>query len=197
MLTSTISRENALELLMKYNKESFHILHGLTVSGVMKWYATELGFEDEAEYWSIVGLLHDIDYGMFPEEHCVKAPELLKEANASEGMIYSICSHGHGICVDMEPKLLMEKVLFATDELTGLIGAAVRMRPSQSAMDLELSSLKKKFKDKRFAAGCSRENIETGAAMLEWSLEELLEKTILAMRSCEESVNDTMKALKL
>jgi predicted hydrolase (HD superfamily) len=197
MLTSTISRENALELLMKYNKESFHILHGLTVSGVMKWYANELGFEDEAEYWSIVGLLHDIDYGMFPEEHCVKAPELLKEANASEEMIYSICSHGHGICVDMEPKLLMEKVLFATDELTGLIGAAVRMRPSQSAMDLELSSLKKKFKDKRFAAGCSRENIETGAAMLEWSLEELLEKTILAMRSCEETVNDTMKELKM
>jgi predicted hydrolase (HD superfamily) len=197
MLTSTISKENALELLMKYNKESFHILHGLTVSGVMKWYASELGFEEEAEYWSIVGLLHDIDYGMFPEEHCIKAPELLKEANASKEMIYSICSHGHGICVDMEPKLLMEKVLFATDELTGLIGAAVRMRPSQSAMDLELSSLKKKFKDKRFAAGCSRENIETGAAMLEWSLEELLEKTILAMRSCEETVNDTMRALNL
>jgi predicted hydrolase (HD superfamily) len=197
MLTSTISRENALELLMKYNEEPFHILHGLTVSGVMKWYASELGFEDETEYWSIVGLLHDIDYGMFPEEHCVKAPELLKEVNASEEMIYSICSHGHGICVDMEPKLLMEKVLYATDELTGLIGAAVRMRPSQSAMDLELSSLKKKFKDKRFAAGCSRENIETGAAMLGWSLEELLEKTILAMRSCEEAVNETMKALNL
>jgi len=196
-MTSTITREKALELLMKYNKDPFHILHGLTVSGVMAWYATELGHGDDVDYWSTVGLLHDIDFGMFPEEHCVKAPELLREANVSEEMIYSVCSHGHGLCVDMPPIHQMEKVLFATDELTGLIGAAVRMRPSKSAMDLEVSSLKKKFKDKRFAAGCSRDVIEQGAAMLEWSLEDLFEKTILGMRACEDSVNNTMAELNL
>ena len=196
-MTSTITRDKALELLMKYNKDSFHVLHGLTVSGVMMWYAEALGYSNESEYWGIVGLLHDVDFEMFPDEHCVKAQELLGEANISQEMIYSICSHGHGICVDMKPNHLMEKVLYATDELTGLIGAAVRMRPSKSSMDLELSSLKKKFKDKKFAAGCSRDIIEKGAAMLEWSLDELLEKTILAMRSCEESVNSTMNDLKL
>ncbi len=197
MFISTISREDALPLLMKYNPNSFHILHGLVVSGVMRWYANELGFGDEAEYWSIVGLLHDIDYGMYPEEHCVKAAELLRDNTICDEMIYSICSHGYNVCVDIEPRHRMEKVLYATDELTGLIGAAVRMRPSQSAMDLELSSIKKKFKDKRFAAGCSRDIIEKGAVMLGWTLDELLEKTIMAMRSCEESVNDTMKRLKL
>ncbi len=196
-MTSTITRKDALELLMKYNTDPFHILHGLTVSGVMAWYAKELGYEAETDYWSTVGLLHDVDYGMFPEEHCVKAPELLREAKVSEEMIYSICSHGHGLCVDMEPKHQMEKVLFATDELTGLIGAAVRMRPSKSAMDLELSSMRKKFKDKSFAAGCSREVMKTGAEMLGWTLDELLDKTILAMRSCEESVSETMKELNL
>jgi len=197
MMTSTISREKALELLMKYNKEPFHIMHGLTVSGVMKWYAQELGYGDDAEYWSIVGLLHDIDFGMFPQEHCVKAPELLREAAVSEEMIYSICSHGHGICVDMEPKHMMEKVLYASDELTGLIGAAAIMRPSKSVMDLELASVKKKFKDKKFAAGCSRDIIGKGAEMLGWSLDELIEKTIMAMRSCEESVRSAMSDLKL
>ncbi|MEA4960241.1 hydrolase [Lutispora sp.] len=196
-MTSTITRDEALELLMKYNKDPFHILHGLTVSGVMRWYAENYGYANESGYWEIVGLLHDIDYEMFPDQHCVKAPELLGEANISEEMIYSICSHGHGICVDMKPNHLMEKILYAADELTGLIGAAVKMRPSKSAMDLELSSLKKKFKDKKFAAGCSRDIIENGAAMLGWSLDELLEKTILAMRSCEESVNKTMNDLKL
>lgn len=196
-MTSTISREKALELLMKYNKEPFHIMHGLTVSGVMKWYAQELGYGDDAEYWSIVGLLHDIDFGMFPQEHCVKAPELLREAAVSEEMIYSICSHGHGICVDMEPKHMMEKVLYASDELTGLIGAAAIMRPSKSVMDLELPSVKKKFKDKKFAAGCSRDVIVKGAEMLGWSLDELIEKTIMAMRSCEESVRNSMSDLKL
>lgn len=196
-MTSTISREKALELLMKYNKEPFHIMHGLTVSGVMKWYAQELGYGDDAEYWSIVGLLHDIDFGMFPQEHCVKAPELLREAAVSEEMIYSICSHGHGICVDMEPKHMMEKVLYASDELTGLIGAAAIMRPSKSVMDLELPSVKKKFKDKKFAAGCSRDVIVKGAEMLAWSLDELIEKTIMAMRSCEESVRNAMSDLKL
>src|SRR5665648_1066743 len=152
---------------------------------------------DQAEYWAIVGLLHDIDYGLFPEEYCVKAAELLRDVIICEEMIYPICSHGHNICVDIEPKHLMEKVLYASDELTGLIGVAVRMRPSQSAMDLELSSVMKKFKDKRFAAGCSRVIIENGASMFDWSINVLLENTIVAMWSCEESVKDTMKTLKL
>ena len=151
---NTITRKEAIDLLKKYNKEPFHILHGLTVEGVMRWYAEQLGFGNEAEYWGIIGLLHDIDFEMWPEEHCVKAAELLREANASDEMIYSICSHGYGICVDIKPNHTMEKVLFASDELTGLIGAAARMRPSKSVMDMELSSLKKKFKDKKFAAGC-------------------------------------------
>lgn len=197
MLKSTIERQEALKLLMAYNKESFHILHGLTVSGVMAWYATELGFGEEVDYWSTTGLLHDVDYGMYPEAHCVKAVEILKEAKVSDEMIYSICSHGYKICSDVEPRHLMEKVLYAADELTGLIGAAVRMRPSQSAMDLELSSMKKKFKDKRFAAGCSRDTIEDGAAMIGWTLDELMEKTILAMRSCEGAVSEKMKELGL
>ncbi len=192
MLTSTISMEDALALLKKYNPNPFHLLHGLTVSGVMRWYAGELGYADEADYWAIAGLLHDIDYGMYPEEHCVKAAELLRDAAVSEDMIYSIQSHGYPVCVDLIPRHTMEKVLYATDELTGLIGAVVRMRPSQSAMDLELPSLAKKFKDKRFAAGCSRDVIEAGAVMLGWSMDELLEKTILAMRSCEDSVNESL-----
>lgn len=196
-MTNTINRDEALELLMKYNKEPFHILHGLTVSGVMKWFAETLEYADESEYWAIVGLLHDVDYEMFPDQHCVKAEELLRGSHVSEEMIYSICSHGYEICADIKPAHLMEKVLYATDELTGLINAAVKMRPSKSSMDLELSSLKKKYKDKRFAAGCSRDIIEKGAAMLGWSLDELLEKTILAMRSCEESVNHTMNDLQL
>jgi len=193
IMNNTVTRNQAIDLLKKYNKEPFHILHGLTVEGVMRWYAEELGFGNEADYWGIVGLLHDIDFEMWPEEHCVKAPELLKEVNASEEMIYSICSHGYGICVDIKPNHIMEKVLFATDELTGLIGAAARMRPSKSVMDMELSSLKKKYKDKKFAAGCSRDIIQKGAELLGWSLDETLEKTIMAMRACEESVNESMK----
>lgn len=192
-MNNTITRKEAIDLLTKYNKEPFHILHALTVEGVMRWYAEQLGYGNEAEYWGIVGLLHDIDFEMWPEEHCVKAPELLREANVSDEMIYSICSHGYGICVDIKPNHTMEKVLYATDELTGLIGAAARMRPSKSAMDMEVSSLKKKFKDKKFAAGCSREVIKSGAELLQWSLDELLEKTIMAMRSCEEYVNECMK----
>lgn len=192
-MNNTITRKEAIDLLKKYNKEPFHILHALTVEGVMRWYAEQLGFDNEADYWGTVGLLHDIDFEMWPEEHCVKAPELLKEVNASEEMIYSICSHGYGICVDIKPNHIMEKVLFATDELTGLIGAAARMRPSKSVMDMELSSLKKKFKDKKFAAGCSRDIIKNGAELLKWSLDELLEKTISAMRSCEEDINESMK----
>ena len=194
-MTSTITREEAINLLKEYNKEPFHILHGLTVEGVMRWYAKELGYDQEEDYWGLIGLLHDIDFELYPEEHCKKAPELLKKGNVSEEMIYSICSHGYGICSDLVPKHEMEKVLFAADELTGLIGAAARMRPSKSVMDMELSSLKKKFKDKKFAAGCSRDIIKTGAERLGWELDTLLEKTILAMRSCEEKINKEMEQI--
>ena len=196
-MKSKISREEALALLQKYNKEPFHIQHGLTVEGAMRWYANELGYGEEEDYWGIVGLLHDIDFELYPEEHCVKAPELLREAGVGDDMIYSICSHGYGICCELEPKHEMEKVLFAADELTGLIGAAARMRPSKSVMDMEVSSLKKKFKDKRFAAGCSRDVIRQGAERLGWELNDLFEKTILAMRSCESQINDEMKNLLL
>ncbi len=181
-----MNREEAFNLLKKYNKEEFHLVHALTVEGVMRYFARQLG-EDE-EYWGIVGLLHDIDFEMYPEEHCKKARQLLKEANVEDDMIYSICSHGYGICSELEPKKQMEKILFATDELTGLIWAAAKMRPSKSTKDMELSSLKKKFKDKKFAAGCSRDVIKQGAQMLGWDLDELLEKTILAMRDCEDSI---------
>ena len=188
-----MDRNTALELLKKYNKEPFHILHGLTVEGTMRWYARELGFDPD--FWGLCGLLHDVDFEMFPEEHCIKAPELLAEINASPEMVHAICSHAYGMCCDVEPEHLMEKVMFAADELTGLIGAAARMRPSKSVMDMEVSSLKKKFKDKKFAAGCSRDTIKEGADRLGWSLEELMEKTILAMRSCEASVNAEMETL--
>lgn len=192
MTTSKLTREEAFVLLKKYNKESFHIQHALTVEGVMRWYAKELGYGEEEEYWGITGLLHDIDFELYPEEHCKKAPELLREGGVGEDMIYSICSHGYGICSDLEPKHEMEKVLFAADELTGLIWSAALMRPSKSVMDMEVKSLKKKFKDKRFAAGCSREVIAEGAERLGWELNELFEKTILAMRSCEASVSSFM-----
>ena len=194
-MKSNLTRTEALELLKKYNKESFHILHALTVEGVMRYFAKDTGNGADEEYWGIVGLLHDIDFELYPEEHCIKAPELLREGGVGEDMIYSICSHGYGLCCDVEPKHLMEKILFACDELTGLIGAAARMRPSKSVMDMELSSLKKKYKDKKFAAGCSREVISTGAERLGWELDELLEKTILAMRSCEDAVNKEIETL--
>ena len=182
------TRQQALQLLQKYNKEPFHILHGLTVEGVMGYFAETLGYAEEAEFWKLCGLLHDVDFEMFPEEHCKKAPELLAEIDTPEAMVHAICSHGYGSCCDVEPIHLMEKVMFAVDELTGLIGAAARMRPSKSVMDMELSSLKKKFKDKKFAAGCSRDVIKEGAERLGWTLDETLEKTILAMRSCEAAV---------
>ena len=165
-----INRDEALELLKKYNKEEFHILHGETVGGCMKWFANDLGHGDEADYWEIVGILHDIDFEMWPDEHCVKAPELLKEAGVPDDMIHAICSHGYGLCCDVKPELEMEKVLFACDELTGLIGAAALMRPSKSCKDMELKSLKKKFKDKHFAAGCDRDVIRQGAEMLGWEI---------------------------
>ena len=182
-MTTVLTRQQALELLQKYKKDSFHILHGLTVEGVMRWYAREEGYGEEEEYWGQVGLLHDIDFELYPEEHCKKAPELLAEIGAEEELVHAVCSHGYGICVDVEPVHEMEKVLFASDELTGLIGAAARMRPSKSCTDMELSSLKKKFKDKRFAAGCSRDVITQGAERLGWSLDELMDKTLAAMRT--------------
>ena len=196
-MTSNLTREEALELLRKYNQESFHIQHGLTVEKTMRWFANELGYGDEADYWAITGLLHDIDFEQYPEEHCVKAPELLREAGVGEDMIHSICSHGYGICCDVEPELEMEKVLFAADELTGLIGAAALMRPSKSVQDMEVSSLKKKFKDKRFAAGCSRDTIREGAQRLGWELNDLFEKTLKAMQSCEDEIREEMEALAL
>ena len=188
----TITRAQALELLRKYNKEPFHILHALTVEGVMRWFAQDQGFGDEVEFWGLCGLLHDIDFEVYPEEHCIKAPELLAEVGASADMVHAICSHAYGVCCDVEPIHQMEKIMFAVDELTGLIGAAARMRPSKSVMDMELSSLKKKFKDKKFAAG---DIIREGAERLGWTLDETMEKTILAMRSCESAVADELSAL--
>lgn len=190
---SSISREQAWELLKKYNKEPFHLQHALTVEGVMRWYAKELGYAEEEDFWGITGLLHDIDFERYPEEHCRKAPELLRGAGVSEDMIYAVCSHGYGICSEEEPKLEMEKVLFAADELTGLIWSCALMRPSKSTMDMEVKSLKKKFKDKKFAAGCSREIISQGAELLGWELDSLFDRTIQAMRSCEADVAAAMK----
>ncbi len=195
-LQSSLTRDEALALLKTYNKDTFHIRHALTVEGVMRWYAKELGHADEEEFWGQVGLLHDIDFEMYPEEHCTKAPELLKAGGANEEMIHAICSHGYGICCDVEPVLEMEKVLFAADELTGLIWSCALMRPSKSTKDMEVKSLKKKFKDKHFAAGCSRDVIRQGAERLGWELEELFAKTIEAMRSCEDSVEAAMEQEK-
>lgn len=194
-MTPTMTREAALELLCKYNKEPFHLLHALTVEGVMRWFAQDQGYGAEADFWAMAGLLHDIDFELWPQEHCRKAPELLRVGGADEALIHAVCSHGYGLCSDVAPEHPMEKILFACDELTGLIGAAARMRPSKSVQDMEVSSLKKKFKDKKFAAGCSRDVIRQGAERLGWTLEELMEKTILAMRSCEEAVAGETEAL--
>ena len=189
-MKTALTREKAIGLLREYNKEPFHVLHGLTVGGVLKWYARELGYGDEADFWEICGILHDIDFEQYPEEHCLAAPRLLREGGAEEEVIHAVCSHGYGIheWIDAKPEHEMEKVLYATDELTGLIGAVALMRPSKSTMDLELKSLKKKYKTPKFAAGCSREVIQRGADMLGWSLDELLERTILAMREVEKTV---------
>lgn len=194
-MKTAITRQQALALLQKYNQEPFHILHALTVEGVIRWFAQELGYSEEVDFWGLCGLLHDVDFEKYPDQHCQKAPELLAEIDAEPELVHAICSHGYGLCSDVEPTHQMEKVLFAVDELTGLIGAAARMRPSKSVMDMELSSLKKKFKDKKFAAGCSRDVIKDGADRLGWTLDEVLEKTILAMRSCETSVNEESAAL--
>ena len=197
MHESKLTRQQALDLLRQYNKEPFHIQHALTVEGVMRWYANELGHSDEADFWATVGLLHDIDFELYPEQHCQKAPGLLAAGGVGEDMIHAICSHGYGICCNIEPQEEMEKVLFAADELTGLIWSAALMRPSKSVQDMELKSLKKKYKDKKFAAGCSRDVIQTGAERLGWELDTLLERTILAMRSCEASVAAELAALEL
>lgn len=194
-MQTNVTRPEALALLQKYNQEPFHILHALTVEGVMVYFAQELGYGEEKDFWSLCGLLHDVDFEKYPEEHCVATPPILAEIHAEPEMVHAICSHGYGLCCDVKPEHEMEKVLFATDELTGLIGAAARMRPSKSVMDMELSSLKKKFKDKKFAAGCSRDVIKQGAENLGWSLDEILERTILAMRSCEAKINEEYAAL--
>ncbi len=186
-----MDREQAINLLKKYNKEEFHIRHAYTVECVMRYFAKEKGYDEE--FWGIVGLLHDVDFEQYPEEHCKKAPELLKEINASDEMIHAICSHAYGICSDVKPEHEMEKILFATDELTGLIWAAAKMRPSHSTKDMEVSSLKKKYKDKKFAAGCSREVIAKGAEQLGWELDKLFEETILAMRESEDKIEEEMK----
>jgi predicted hydrolase (HD superfamily) len=185
-----MERAEALALLRKYNGEPFHIMHGLTVEGVMRWYAQELGYGDDVDFWGLVGLLHDVDFEKYPEQHCKKAPELLAEIHADDKLIHGVVSHGYGLTVDVKPEHMMEKVLYAADELTGLIWAAAKMRPSKSTKDMEVKSLKKKFKDKRFAAGCSRDVIKNGAEMLGWDLNDLFEKTILAMRSCEDSARN-------
>ena len=182
-----ITREQALALLQKYNQEPFHILHALTVEGVMRWFAQQEG--EDADFWGLCGLLHDVDFERYPEQHCVKCVELLQKGGVPEDMIHAIVSHGYGICVDTAPEREMEKVLFACDELTGLIWAAALMRPSKSTKDMELKSLKKKFKDKRFAAGCSRETIQQGAQMLGWELDQLLEETLKAMQQSEDVLN--------
>ena len=191
-MNAGIDRAAALAALKEYNKEPFHVQHGLTVEGVMRWYAQELGYGEDADFWATAGLLHDIDFEMWPEEHCIKAPELLEKAGCTPELIHAVCSHAYGLCCDVEPVHEMEKVLFAADELTGLIGAAALMRPSKSCKDMELKSLKKKFKDKKFAAGCSRDVIRTGAERLGWTLEERMERTLEAMRSCEDSVSAAM-----
>lgn len=184
-------------MLKKYNDDVFHLQHALTVEGVMRWFARERGFGGDEEFWGLVGLLHDIDFGQFPDQHCVKAAELLREGGAGEELIRAACSHGYGLtAVEVKPEHLMEKILYAADELTGLVWAVAIIRPSKSVMDMEVKSVKKKFKTPAFAAGCSRQVIENGAAALGWELDALIEKTILAMRSCEAGVNAAVEALK-
>ena len=182
----SLTREDAWELLTEYNKERFHLQHAVTVEGVMKYYANLLGYGEEKEFWGIVGLLHDLDVEQFPEQHCIKEQEIMSQRGIDERIIHATASHGYLLTVDIEPEHEMEKVLYAVDELTGLIGAAALMRPSKSVQDMEVKSVKKKYKNKNFAAGCSRDVIERGAQMLGWDLNKLIEQTILAMRSCEQ-----------
>ena len=182
--------EQAYELLKEYNEGEFHLKHGCIVGDVMRWYALELGYGDEADFWQTVGILHDLDFERWPEEHCTKEQELMREKGIDESVIHATASHGWGHCVDIKPEQEMEKVLFAVDELTGLIGAAALMRPSKSVSDMELKSLKKKFKDKKFAAGCSRDVIAQGAELLGWELDQLLDRTLAAMRAEEAAIEE-------
>ena len=190
-----MTREQAWALLREYNQEPFHLQHALTVEAVMRWFAEELGYGADADFWALCGLLHDVDFERYPDQHCTKAAEILPAAGASEALTHAVCCHGYGLCSEVKPEHEMEKVLFATDELTGLIGAAAKMRPSKSCTDMELSSLKKKFKDKKFAAGCSRDVIRQGAEMLGWELDTLLDKTLQAMRATEAEIRTAMVAL--
>ena len=186
-MSRQLTREEAWELLQEYNKEPFHLRHGETVEGAMRYFARELGYGDEEEFWGNVGLLHDLDFELYPEEHCIKVQEIMKEKDLDERLIHAVASHGYGLVCDIEPEHEMEKVLFAVDELTGLIGAAALMRPSKSIRDMEVKSLKKKFKEKRFAAGCNRDVIMSGAERLGWDLDTLLDRTLEAMKSDERN----------
>lgn len=188
-----MKREEAFDLLKEYNKDSFHIRHALTVEGVMKYFAKKLGYGNEEEFWGTVGLLHDLDFEQYPEKHCIKSQEIMKEKGIDERTIHATASHGYGLTVDIKPEHEMEKILYATDELTGLIGAVAIMRPSKSVQDLELKSVKKKYKTEKFAAGCSRKVISNGAEMLGWELDKLIEETILAMRENEKEINEYME----
>lgn len=190
-----MTREQAWTLLREYNQEPFHLQHALTVEAVMRWFANELGYGADADFWALCGLLHDVDFERYPDQHCTKAAEILPAAGAIDALTHAVCCHGYGLCSNVEPEHEMEKVLFATDELTGLIGAAAKMRPSKSCTDMELSSLKKKFKDKKFAAGCSRDVIRQGAEMLGWELDTLLDRTLQAMRAGEADIQTAMAAL--
>ena len=187
--------EEAMALLRRYNKEPFHLCHAITVSKVMRRMAEALGYGEEADFWAVVGLLHDIDFERWPEEHCVRCVELLREGGADERLIHAVVSHGYGLCADVAPEHEMEKVLFACDELTGLIGACAKMRPSGSITDMDLKSLKKKYKSKGFAAGCSREVIAQGAQLLGWELDDLLSRTLEAMKPDEAAVAAELAAL--
>ncbi|MDO5564613.1 MAG: hydrolase [Eubacteriales bacterium] len=191
----TISHDEAIQILRKYNKEIFHLEHAITVGKVMKWMASDTGHKEKESYWEAVGILHDIDFELYPNEHCKKCIDLLKENNIDDETIHSICSHGYGICSDIEPKSEMEKILYAVDELTGIIFASAKMRPSKSCEDMELSSLKKKFKDKKFAAGCSRDIINNGAKNLAWDIDVLLQKTLDAMKYYEKDIKNEVNSL--
>ena len=193
-MKTKFTRDEALALLKEHNKEHFHVQHGMTVGKVMRHYAENHGYAEDADFWEICGILHDIDFEEYPEEHCKKAPEILEASGAEPELIHAVCSHGYGICSDVEPEHEMEKFLFASDELTGLIWSAALMRPSKSCKDMELSSLKKKFKDKRFAAGCSRDIIREGAERMGISLEELMQYTLDAMKASEDEILEEMKA---
>ena len=190
----SMTRAQAWDLLRKYNEEPFHLRHAITVEHVMGWFARELGYGEQEQFWSQVGLLHDLDYERWPEEHCVRSQELMRQAGVDEAVVRATASHGWGHRVDIAPEHEMEKVLYAVDELTGLIGAAALMRPSKSVADMELKSLKKKFKDKKFAAGCSREIIQKGADLLGWPLDQVLERTLKAMQDEEGAIEEAVAA---